>query len=542
MHVRHPMKFVPFPTTLEAFKAIIAPDLPLPKYCSARAHAPLSYIFRYLARIRCVSVVIEEHYIDRDYIDDHSYFYSKNLSDPVNYCSRAFFFSSTAADTRRAVRELTENAHLGTEKFVSLCREFSDRAFLGFCTIKPLPGAPVGRTVLRHLPEMSDSGEYVREFGGCREYKVHVSGIPLFIPGLAFQQQDIGVSACATVAIWSALQKTTDGEHISRATPAVITRNATQYNLPFGRATPAEGLSTDQMCHAIRQCGKTPYLVRLDGYRRSIAYIYATIRSGHAAIIIMRNSETTKFHAAPITGVKLDYSRNGHVGHHRYERAWHYLSALYLHDDRLGPYVRADYLSVSAKSILGFSRTSKSDDYQQKLTIACEEDGVPAEEWEPTHLLVPVHGKIRLLFADLLAIHEHLEQDVANAIAAYILPLVSSDVKLDMYSDSWIERSVQWAQHLYGDAEWDTSIAARFIASTPLSRYVGIIRFATNVVGDFDVVVDTTCTRNSVRFLGVVPASNAELARTFCAWLERFLNVPTSAQDRSPSPTEEDVE
>src|SRR5438045_7509263 len=38
------------------------------------------------------TIVCETHYIDRDYIEDHSVFYSRNLFPYKNYCRRLHFF------------------------------------------------------------------------------------------------------------------------------------------------------------------------------------------------------------------------------------------------------------------------------------------------------------------------------------------------------------------------------------------------------------------------------------------------------------------
>ena len=116
--------------------------------------------------------------------------------------------------------------------------EFSRKNYVGFSVIKPLAGCPVGRTVLRCFPEKTSEAGYVRRFDCACDYRAHVLGILLHIRGLAFQQQDVGVSACATTALWSALQRTRALEETSAATPAQITIRASQYALPFGRSMP----------------------------------------------------------------------------------------------------------------------------------------------------------------------------------------------------------------------------------------------------------------------------------------------------------------
>src|SRR5207249_3635298 len=110
-------------------------------------------------------------------------------------------------------------------------QEFSGD-YLGFSVIKPLSGSPVGRTVLACYGKEKGDGT-IRLFPGTRDYRVHVLGIELLIRGLAFQQQDLGVSACATTALWCSLQKLRDREELGGAVPAQITQLASRFTLPF---------------------------------------------------------------------------------------------------------------------------------------------------------------------------------------------------------------------------------------------------------------------------------------------------------------------
>src|SRR5436853_2771270 len=60
----------------------------------------LTYLGNYLAELGGKTVVIEGHYIDRDYIDDFALFYARSLRDYPNYCYRLHFFSSPFDDPR----------------------------------------------------------------------------------------------------------------------------------------------------------------------------------------------------------------------------------------------------------------------------------------------------------------------------------------------------------------------------------------------------------------------------------------------------------
>ena len=50
----------------------------------------LTYLSDYLRQIGCATVLIEDHYVDRDYVEDMAIFYARSLrayrSRPVNWC------------------------------------------------------------------------------------------------------------------------------------------------------------------------------------------------------------------------------------------------------------------------------------------------------------------------------------------------------------------------------------------------------------------------------------------------------------------------
>lgn len=52
----------------------------------------LRYFGEYLAQLQCKTILVETHYIDRDYIYDMASFYARNLRSYPNYCQRLHFF------------------------------------------------------------------------------------------------------------------------------------------------------------------------------------------------------------------------------------------------------------------------------------------------------------------------------------------------------------------------------------------------------------------------------------------------------------------
>ena len=200
----------------------------------------VEHLDAYVSRFPATSVLVEHHYIDRDFIDDYGLFYAKSLQPVPNHCRRVHFFRSSRGKVQE---ELSRIRMAGTPTdYLAACRKFSHDDYLGFTVIKPLQGSPVGRTILR-AEAAAENGD---QFGCLREYKAHTAGVILYVNGLPFQQQDLGVSACATASVWSALHMHSEWERSRTLSPVQITLFGNEHALPFGRALPSEGLSVDQ--------------------------------------------------------------------------------------------------------------------------------------------------------------------------------------------------------------------------------------------------------------------------------------------------------
>jgi hypothetical protein len=185
------------------------------------AYYQLAFVAAHVDAQRARSIAVESEYIDRDFMEDFSIFYSRNLVDYPNFCTRLHFFSTSVEETERELKAIGGGTFADKREYLRECRRFSQKSYLGFSVIKPLDGTPVGRTVLRN--ESERNGDLFCEFASTRLYHAHFAGVDLTVRGLPFQQQDVGVSACATTALWSSLNKARDLEDLGHSTPAHIT-------------------------------------------------------------------------------------------------------------------------------------------------------------------------------------------------------------------------------------------------------------------------------------------------------------------------------
>lgn len=447
----------------------------------------LSYIASYVWALGCRSVLIERHYIDRDYIEDYGLFYSRSLYPYKNYCQRVHFFRTTRASTVRRFTEVVHAAAEGREAFREACDQFSHKAYLGFCVVKPLSGSPVGRTVLATFEQKTPDNR--KRVYCTRQYTAHVNGIELSVDGLPFQEQDVGVSACATTAIWSSLQKAQDSESLPPATPAQITTLASRFALPFGRALPAdEGLSVDQMCQAVQAFGVSPSLYCASDYSTTRSYLYSALRSDMSPIIIMQHQrDTNSYHAVTGVGMRLTSGANRSSTNGIADAAED-LEAVYVHDDRTGPYLRANLIQRPEGDL--------------KLDLLTRRRPDRVDPWLVTHVLIPTHPKIRLSLSSLRKLAADL---VGHLHQACDVLFTSNDRAANPISfEVWITRGPAYLSQLYFEDGVARGNTVRDLASrTIFPRYVGVVRF-TSRVGVVDVLYDTTSTIRNLHAIAVV--------------------------------------
>ena len=445
----------------------------------------LQYIEAYVKGLGCATVVVEGHYIDRDHIEDHSAFYSRNFVSYPNCCTRLHFFALDEAALREELKSVVDSGKDSRSAYGEACEALSRKAYLGWSVLKPLHGCPVGRTILRTYNEQGDKGR--RVFPCVRRYRAHLLGVELAVYGLPFQQQDTGVSACATTAIWAALHHFREVEQVAAATPAHITSVASRYSLPFGRPMPSEGLSIEQMCQAIQGMGVSPHLHKAGNFSTAQSIIYSATMSGMASILILqREGEKGKErHAVTTAGIKLKEPFTPVPLEGIAEQSTQLMGA-YVHDDRWGPYVSAVFEKEQDGAWLRYLPRG----------VVKEE-----EKWELTHILIPMHSKIRLSFGGL--------QEVAMEVAKWIKVYFAVQLKIadepEITIDSLILRGYQYVEDILFEKDgFGADNVRQFSSEVSLPRYIGRIRVENPLTGVIDILVDTTGTVRNLYCSAVV--------------------------------------
>jgi hypothetical protein len=324
----------------------------------------------------------------------------------------------------------------------------------------------------------------------------HVAGISLRVRGLAWQQQDTGVGACATIALWSMLHSSALDDHHAIPTTADITRFANRTAALGSRVFPSSGLTIYQLCEAIKESGLAPVVMQGDkdsgdltafSTERFSSACASLIRSGYPALIVGR-LEGLGSHAVCAVGfrecappVPLPKTVGLQDGGIKY---------LYLHDDNLGPSVRFEVRTDSA----GFARLVATAP-PPKHRLALPPD--PTSTYPnliPSQVVTAVHEDLRSS-PDLVTLRTILGAKtllnfynaIAPADSQIGLTVSTRFMKLHEYLENELGRTLSSKRRVLGRVRLE--LTERI---PPMSLHVGVARIGWQSAPFLDVLFDTT--------------------------------------------------
>ena len=280
----------------------------------------VSSTIRHLRVLGVKSYVVEDPYIDRDYSADYLHFYARTFRTHARQCKRAHFFSEDISPLL-----LPSLSTQGLDRF----RKVASSAYRGFSVIRPLPTAPIGRTVLRaELRGHADMEVTVT----CRaEFDANLFGVHLQVSGAAYLQQDTRVGACAQVAIWAGMRHMHARHGYNWVSVADITKLATPSAPDEAVSIPAgsDFLTSERMIRAISEAGYQPLCFRgTDIAGAILPYVESGI-----PVILGLNLGGQVGHAVTVVG--RVFARKDSPT----ETAIDYVPAYIVHDDQGGPYM-----------------------------------------------------------------------------------------------------------------------------------------------------------------------------------------------------------
>lgn len=287
------------------------------------------YLRSYLKELGAKTVVVEDQYIDKDYLIDYCNFYARSFEPSDKYTTRLHFFKKKFKKTE------FEKKFFYDENFQDELNEL----YLGFVVIKPIGFDNkykfIGRTVLKTY----SSEAYNRETKSKEkrhfttfDYFASLYGVKLKIESLPYQTQDSVVAACATTAIWTSLHALNDLFGTIRQSPFEITE--TSVSSPgIDRNFPSTGLDIIQMKEYFNSIGLETESIYVANYKcaKAIPEIIKAFLNFKLPIIaciklIKDDPKNPDNHAVVISGYRSDDEGN--------------LTEIYVHDDRIGPYSR----------------------------------------------------------------------------------------------------------------------------------------------------------------------------------------------------------
>jgi len=280
----------------------------------------VSCVIRHLMLSRVTSYLIETPYIDRDYSSDYRFFYAQTFKTYGRHCIRIHFF---AEDVSKILALPNWNAR------VVALQETSLRSYCGFCVVRPLPNASIGRTALKMRgPEGKDLESVIT----CRaEIRANLLGAELDVCGTAFMQQDSRVGACAQIAIWMGARHMHQCHRYDWFSVADITKLAAPTTPDESTSLPAgsDFLTSERMIRAVNVMGFQPLCFKGSDIGEQIL---PYVESGLPVILGLQIPNLSIGHAVTVIGrvftkIKAPTSR-----------PLDFVGGFIVHDDQAGPY------------------------------------------------------------------------------------------------------------------------------------------------------------------------------------------------------------
>jgi len=300
----------------------------------------LTYLYNYLSdsHIDAKTILLEEEYIDRHYLEDYSEYYARCFATHPRKCSRVHFFSNEFEE-HKFTSALAENE--------SIFLQHLKDSYLGFVVIRPIPHTFLAKVCLKWYPELGQNPN-------CKlikkKNKVSLFGLPLEVESAPFLEQDKVVSACATSALWMMFSSSNHEFNGGLPSPSAITKSAIGVASEVSRTFPNSGLSIEQVIRSLKFFGLEPLPMGCENASDVKERCYSYLGHGLPVLLggsIYRKNDADTFdhkgkHFVCVMGYKLEDSSLLDDDFMRFTS--HSIEKLYVNDDRYGPYIRVSTL------------------------------------------------------------------------------------------------------------------------------------------------------------------------------------------------------
>ncbi|MGB2697917.1 MAG: hypothetical protein WBD28_08705 [Candidatus Zixiibacteriota bacterium] len=429
----------------------------------------IKYLFGYLQELHCKTIIVEKVYVDGDYLDDFSKYYVKCFRPYDRFCKRIHFFSQEF--DQKYFNQLAKGELIESKERQLL------ETYIGFAVAKPLPETVIGRTVLVTYPP----DNFRRYFPSIRTYHAHLLGLCFCLKSLAFQEQDTVVAACATTALWSALQKTAELFGTEAPSPSRVTEYATSHFVT-SRPIPSHGLNVNQICQAIREVGLEPEVFPITGRIPVTSLTYSYLKAGLPVIFGLDIKHEGK-HAVTVAGYSLEnkklQDREVHKDYKSISFKGLYVSKFYVHDDQIGPFSR---LHICPGQTV--RRGTVSVKVPVRFTGSWLDKAGRPLYMDPLVLIIPIYHKIRLNFLDVIKKVNRIEEFFESI--GWVAP--SGPLKLEW--DIYLTNVSSFKMELASIRQ--NSPAARTLIDDFHPRFIWRVRCFHDKLPLFEILADAT--------------------------------------------------
>lgn len=440
------------------------------------------YLNDYLKEKNAKTVIIENEYIDRDFIIDYSKVYSRSFKNIKKTTTRYHFFD----------KDITNDeffSALSSTNSEDLKKKMSD-SYLGFIVKKPIENIDrlrselVGRTLVKTYDRYDgdDERNYIYD-----TYDVSLCGIPLKVESLPFQQKDVGVGACATIACWVTLFPLSKLFGTSTLSPSEVTEKSVSFPSEH-RNFPSKGLTIQQIKTYYNSIGLemeiiNPWELEDDEKNKgrkwhdSVADITKAYTNMKIPIIaglslVPKKEITKKFNLLQYDDRYSDQHAVVITGYRHKKRT---VNELYIHDDTFGPYCYIEPLKDFKKWICRYEEEGK--------------DSV----FVVNRLLIPIYPKIRLDFFFIYGEFAHWRVELEEEIKQKRQP-ENMDIEFLLfgikdYKESLLNKKVEFLTESKLEKKITRQSKTDFLVKS-LPRFIWVIRYNADGVPKHDRIYD----------------------------------------------------
>lgn len=456
--------------------------------------------------LKCRTVIFEPEYVDKDYQDEHSAFYSRSFKKYGPRATRLHFFSTKFTD----------------KEIQTLVTAIPSDTYLGFLVLRPTDFQRVGRTILR--PTLKDPD---REFVHClAAYESHILGQKFTVKAMPFIQQDTQVGACAQASLWMVARYVSRRYGYREYLPSEINQFAKAHD-GGGRKLPAErGLTWKQMLDAMEGMGLYALSYSINQIDDCSTHIDAAFPEHRSLTAEKKTKHRAFVRSVKLADIAYRYIESGLpviFGTHNHALVG--IGHTYNH-------IRS--AKVAIQRIPAFiTHNDASRPYGTMPMVASTKSELPFSEVEDIIAIVPVEVTLSGEAAELMA----------RTVVERFIRLKTHDSDVPTYGDlirrlrpefrKWLNKleyrtflmpSVDFQEKIRRDIQGRgfNAIVGKELIELDYPKFVWVTEISTEVLLDFAKRQDRTCLGRVIIDSTAPTHTNGEMAVHFCDFLGLF--------------------